>query len=681
MCALTGQFVTLLLFEQQNVTIVSLYPVCVTHVDTATAASACPAPCTCSGFTVTATCHLVTSRDYLDLSGLDDGVRSLTCVIHGTFIEDDFRLIGRKANWEVTTLVLTTPRNISLTWALWTDSLSSIERDDTFNGFVGLRHLSVNIVLNYINPTVFVGLVNLETLDLSRTQLPDPNIIAELLDSINMARLPVTTLKLRGIQGFRQGRSPSAAFAIKLRDTIYRHTNKLENLRELDLQDNEVIEYQPGITEYLPKLEILRLGMKTWLYYEVSENNATYRGCSLLDLLFHPSLKEVEVFVPYQIPDGSADRFMATRSSLLQDDQMFRACEERVIRTLFNFPDFHSNSSESDAMCDAVNCFCDGATPIPCRAIRAHVGASTLLSLRCYHNIVLPTPRSLETLVLRNSFLFLSAMEDINICVRSPNNMSRIALSPGTLGMILNYHNLSVTGLKNLTELNLENNGIIFGNGSHLTMDSTKIEKLYLGYNRFNIPFEDVPLLRDNPSIGVVDLQYSALKDVSRSALKQLQNLHSLNLAGNEIKSFDVDMEHLRHLEWLNLSHNQLRALRADVRDNLDTWVNKGRRIFLDLSLNPLDCLCHNLDFVGWLQNTRVNLSRPEVTTCSHPTKGRILTSEIDHKDLTWYCKDVTGVLTGVFSGLAIIGVVFVVVGLYRQRWAIRYWLHIAREA
>ncbi len=617
------------------------------------------------------TCNLATPRDYIDLSYVGNGTKSLTCVIEGTFNETAFALSEQKKA-QLETLTISGPKNISLTWAFWTGAVSTIARNDTFVGFTGLRHLSINIALNYINPSSLVQLKNLESLDLSEVQIPDLRITAELLRSINNARLPIRILRLRHIQGFKQGRSPSETFAIKLRETIYKNVDKLAHLRELDLRDNNVIAFEPGLTEYLPNLEILRLGIKTWMYFSAC-NVGTCRDCAAFDLLFHPSLKTFEYSLPDQAPPGLHE-YTATHILGSNTDPVFEACREDIFRALVSHtlsPLFNSTGQ----LCEAVNCFCNDSTHIPCDIIENRIDYAKLYAPECSLYVNIPFSSSLERLVFQNGLL-LPVKSDVNICVRSPNSLTALELSQCTVGLLLNHHNITVKGLPNLKILNIEKNGIIFNGDIHLTTDSRAISELYLGYNQFDISFDQLPLVKGNPHLSVLDLQYSAIKNVPRTLSSALKNLRTLNMAGNHLGSLDVDLRTFLKLEFLNLSNNNLNSVSLSVMNQLDDWVSNGRRVELDLSLNPLECLCGNLDFARWLTTTTVLVAK-HLTTCSHPTKGIILIRDVNYKALSWHCMNVGAIFTGVFSGLAVMAFAGIVVAVHKKRWTIRYLIHI----
>ncbi len=247
------------------------------------------------------------------------------------------------------------------------------------------------------------------------------------------------------------------------------------------------------------------------------------------------------------------------------------------------------------------------------------------------------------------------------------------------MGLILNDHNISLNGAKNLTELNLENNGIVFGSKKQLTIDSKKLSKLRIGYNRFSVNFSELPIVHGSPNLRELDVQYSGIRHLSPTVLSNLPNLRKLNFAGNEISSFRVDLSGSK-LEFLNLSNNNLRELTPQVRNQLDSWAKSGRQVLLDLSGNPLKCLCENLDFLVWLVSPGVTLARKDLTKCDHLQDGNVLVTDMNNADPTWRCRNVDAILAGVGSGLSVILLVAVAIGFHKKRWTIRYWLHISKE-
>ncbi len=378
-------------------------------------ALSCPQPCACFENGAIARCILTTHRDYVELSKISNGIRSLTCVIEGVFNESAFEFIGEKEQLE--TLYFTTSSRMSLTWALWTNSISSLTRNNIFNGVRNLRHLGINIVLRNLNPMAFRGLPKLETLDLSETQLPDLKFITGVLDIINAAKLPIRSLRLRNIQGFQQGRSPSGTFGVKLNEAIYKHIDRLDTLRELDLRDNEVIEFEPGLSQHLPRLETLRLGIMTWMYFPLS-SVGSYRDCSVLDILFHPNLKTFELILPNQIPSSGLKGFIPHDGFITQDDPVHSSCSGSLIQAFIAANTSHPNATQQ--ICHAIDCFCDNSRGIPCDIIQQQLPSpKSILRTNCSLYMNIPLSESVERLVFRN-YLLMSVSDDVTYALGLP---------------------------------------------------------------------------------------------------------------------------------------------------------------------------------------------------------------------------------------------------------------------
>ncbi len=139
--------------------------------------------------------------------------------------------------------------------ALSEAATSTIAQEDIFVNLTNLHHLVINLVLDDFNPATLQNLSQLTTLDLSYTQLT-PALIKSVLQHIQMYQPPLTTLNMTGTQrvDIRRATEP-----IRMKDDLYQYVANLP-LKHLDLLDNAAIEVQPGLKDYLPQLEVFRVG-------------------------------------------------------------------------------------------------------------------------------------------------------------------------------------------------------------------------------------------------------------------------------------------------------------------------------------------------------------------------------------------------------------------------------------
>lgn len=222
---------------------------------------------------------------------------------------------------------------------------------------------------------------------------------------------------------------------------------------------------------------------------------------------------------------------------------------------------------------------------------------------------------------------------------------------------------LGFLALRNLTEINLANNGMLHVY-SYAFTGLQRLEKLYLEGNSLaeltvNV-FNDLVQLRELDlkrnrlktlpvslfsylrSLEYLHLGGNKLERIAPDAFDGLKNLKTMDLGSNEIRTVDERaFEGLGSVKTLKLNGNQLRELsvrrflslhsleKLDLRNNSLETMTLGPTddfeelslLSLDLSLNPWNCNCDIYWLVIWLQ--RKNPSHPltnrESTRCRHP--------------------------------------------------------------
>ncbi|KAI0212456.1 hypothetical protein LSAT2_002624, partial [Lamellibrachia satsuma] len=118
-------------------------------------------------------------------------------------------------------------------------------------------------------------------------------------------------------------------------------------------------------------------------------------------------------------------------------------------------------------------------------------------------------------------------------------------------------------------------------------------------------------MFRNNKKLRVLDLARCHLTEIPPNEFSSLLQLQNLNLSENVLHQFSVELQKLRALRILNLSHNKLTTLSVATRTELDKMT-----VNVDLSGNPLNCRCNNMDFIMWMRSSRVNFLSKEDTFC-----------------------------------------------------------------
>ncbi|KAI0227537.1 hypothetical protein LSAT2_021982, partial [Lamellibrachia satsuma] len=168
-----------------------------------------------------------------------------------------------------------------------------------------------------------------------------------------------------------------------------------------------------------------------------------------------------------------------------------------------------------------------------------------------------------------------------------------------------NLHALEYFNLQNVNVLGI--NTDLFNKMPNLTV-------LLLGKNDIGSAIcydKDTRIFRNNDKLRVLDLAWCHLTEIPPNEFSSLQQLQNLNLSGNSLHTFHVELRKLRSLRMLNLSHNKLTSLSVDTRTQLDNL-----ELEVDLSGNPLDCRCKNMEFITWTQVSQVKFLNKGDTFC-----------------------------------------------------------------
>jgi Leucine-rich repeat (LRR) protein len=132
----------------------------------------------------------------------------------------------------------------------------------------------------------------------------------------------------------------------------------------------------------------------------------------------------------------------------------------------------------------------------------------------------------------------------------------------------------------------------------------------------------DALLFRGGKKIKTLDLSHCQLVDIPYLEFSFLVSLQYLNLSDNNIVTADWLLENITQLVVLNLSNNAIEILSTDfVTTQLNNYRGLGTKLLdVDLSKNPLSCLCNATSFINWIQ-TQTNIDFTNLVTyqCLYP--------------------------------------------------------------
>ncbi|KAK7096678.1 hypothetical protein V1264_003754 [Littorina saxatilis] len=186
---------------------------------------------------------------------------------------------------------------------------------------------------------------------------------------------------------------------------------------------------------------------------------------------------------------------------------------------------------------------------------------------------------------------------------------------------------------------------------------------------------EEGQVLSGMMNLAVLDLSWNNLGHLPNATLSRLESLKELYLHNNGMGSFVLQLSHMKKLQRLDVSMNQLHALPGHIRDHLDR-VARTYNVTVDMTFNPIACICDNIDFLTWLRHTRVDFATGQGHYYCLQGDGSVVSVDniidvIERLERT--CVSYVGVLIGASASCVIVVTLLVGALAYRFRWKLRY--------
>lgn len=254
---------------------------------------------------------------------------------------------------------------------------------------------------------------------------------------------------------------------------------------------------------------------------------------------------------------------------------------------------------------------------------------------------------------------------------------------------------------KSLAELQFTYNslGILWKerDGSYKTLftNLTNLTILDISHNFISkIPYNVYEYLPRN--LTKICISHNSLTDFSWGKLKIFHQLQILDLSFNSLSHVTgINSSNTQSLTFLDLSHNHISQLEngflkgplslrtLSLSYNKLTIINQSsfqlgsenKILTLHLDKNPFQCTCDSLDFILWLENSPVKVSRLTTrVTCSTPENKRGKT--LINFDIKQCIDDNQAFLIHSFTTSFIIGFMLVVTVAHMFYWDASYVIH-----
>lgn len=255
--------------------------------------------------------------------------------------------------------------------------------------------------------------------------------------------------------------------------------------------------------------------------------------------------------------------------------------------------------------------------------------------LSCYWNHRAPLSKNLRKLRL-NRLRFLKLEKSGNkLCFQDTNALEMLDLSNSPLPSQLPL----ITGLGNLKELVAK--GTDIRSVSPIQMQQMQLLKtLDIAENDLD---EDalsaIFNFRNQNKLELLNLSKCNLRWIPQDLASTLGSIQLLDLSQNLLTSADLSLEGTVNISLLNFSYNSIEYLSPFAMNELRKATERNASLIIDVSFNPLSCLCNATHSVEWLQRTgRRHLYGYDGYTCLQPNGSRVAVSAADRSNIESEC-------------------------------------------
>ncbi|XP_063963571.1 slit homolog 2 protein-like [Lytechinus pictus] len=175
-------------------------------------------------------------------------------------------------------------------------------------------------------------------------------------------------------------------------------------------------------------------------------------------------------------------------------------------------------------------------------------------------------------------------------------------------------------------------------------------------------------------SLQKLSLRGNIIQTVHPRLFQGLVQVTSINLKGNKLEYLDKGIFSTNaNLTTLSLADNKLTSLNQSTFQPIKTSLSS-----LDLSVNPINCICDLSWLLSWLRNS-LNLVNKEETICSLASLEGTKHKPLLDFDIEKLCR--INIILCVVLPLAAICLVAGVGFVYHNRWQLRFKLYLLKLA
>ncbi|XP_063448354.1 toll-like receptor 4 [Mytilus trossulus] len=173
-------------------------------------------------------------------------------------------------------------------------------------------------------------------------------------------------------------------------------------------------------------------------------------------------------------------------------------------------------------------------------------------------------------------------------------------------------------------------------------------------------------------NLQVLDLADNRIPSLPSVFFNAQSQLRTLNLGGNMLETATFEIKHMTKLSHLDLSNNRLSVLDTFFTKQLDHLSETVPDLTVELSGNPIKCICETIDFFHWLSTTKVHVQNVLHQDCRFHLMP-LNSSKVIYDYLKKTCSSYTTTIIAVGSWVAMFAIVIIAGFVYRYRWKLRY--------
>ena len=171
--------------------------------------------------------------------------------------------------------------------------------------------------------------------------------------------------------------------------------------------------------------------------------------------------------------------------------------------------------------------------------------------------------------------------------------------------------------------------------------------------------------------LNFLSLSNAEICSIPHDEFTSLNALETLDLSYNILTQVTFSVSSLFSLSLLNLSHNSINHLTANITKELDELVSSNSQaLHVDLQYNPFMCDCQFLSFIKWMRQTKPAFTSKNNVLCTYKGQQRMTLVAADIDKLTTDCYLIY-IVTSTVGGIALL-IIATIILVYKYRWKIR---------